>query len=115
MRLIEAYNDGAIGSRTAAMKAPYLDADTSGHLYLTAEQVRDHVVGRGVLTELLHGPSLGLGQWAGRTRPVTSPSVSATVRSTGSLSAYAERVLDDTPSAYFRMGDTSGGFAVIDV
>ncbi|HEX5769732.1 MAG TPA: amidohydrolase family protein [Nocardioidaceae bacterium] len=36
--------DGAIGSRTAAMKAPYLDADTSGHLYLTAEQVRDHVV-----------------------------------------------------------------------
>lgn len=42
---------------------------------------------------------------------VTSPSVSATVRSTGSLSAYAERVLDDTPSAYFRMGDTSGGFA----
>jgi hypothetical protein len=36
--------DGAIGSRTAAMKAAYLDSDTSGHLYLTAEQVRDHVV-----------------------------------------------------------------------
>ena len=36
--------DGAIGSRTAAMKGPYLDAETSGHLYLTAEEVRDHVV-----------------------------------------------------------------------
>jgi predicted amidohydrolase YtcJ len=36
--------DGAIGSRTAAMQAPYADAPTSGHLYLTAEQVRDHVV-----------------------------------------------------------------------
>jgi predicted amidohydrolase YtcJ len=36
--------DGAIGSRTAAMQAPYADAATSGHLYLTAEQVRDHVV-----------------------------------------------------------------------
>jgi predicted amidohydrolase YtcJ len=36
--------DGAIGSRTAAMHAPYLDSDTAGHLYLTAEQIRDHVV-----------------------------------------------------------------------
>ncbi len=36
--------DGAIGSRTAAMTGPYLDADSSGHLYLTAEEVRDHVV-----------------------------------------------------------------------
>jgi predicted amidohydrolase YtcJ len=36
--------DGAIGSHTAAMKAAYLDADTAGHLYLSAEQVRDHVV-----------------------------------------------------------------------
>ncbi len=36
--------DGAIGSRTAAMHAPYADSDTAGHLYLTREQVRDHVV-----------------------------------------------------------------------
>lgn len=36
--------DGAIGSRTAAMCAPYADADTHGHLYLGAEQVRDHVL-----------------------------------------------------------------------
>jgi predicted amidohydrolase YtcJ len=36
--------DGAIGSRTAAMHAPYSDADTCGHLYLDAEQVRDHVI-----------------------------------------------------------------------
>ena len=36
--------DGSIGSRTAAMRAPYVDADTAGHLYLTAEQARDHVV-----------------------------------------------------------------------
>lgn len=36
--------DGAIGSRTAALHEPYVDADTSGHLYLDAEQVRDHVV-----------------------------------------------------------------------
>lgn len=36
--------DGAIGARTAAMTTPYLDGDTSGHLYLTAEEVRDHVV-----------------------------------------------------------------------
>jgi predicted amidohydrolase YtcJ len=36
--------DGAIGSRTAAMHTPYADAETTGHLYLSAEQVRDHVV-----------------------------------------------------------------------
>jgi len=36
--------DGAIGSRTAAMLAPYADADTSGHLYLTAAEVRDHLL-----------------------------------------------------------------------
>jgi predicted amidohydrolase YtcJ len=36
--------DGAIGSRTAAMRAPYADGDTSGHLYLDVEQIRDHVV-----------------------------------------------------------------------
>jgi predicted amidohydrolase YtcJ len=37
--------DGAVGSRTAAMRAPYSDdAATSGHLYLTADQVARHVV-----------------------------------------------------------------------
>jgi predicted amidohydrolase YtcJ len=37
--------DGAVGSRTAALQAPYDDApETSGHLYLTAGQVADHVV-----------------------------------------------------------------------
>ncbi|CAN5177982.1 amidohydrolase [soil metagenome] len=37
--------DGAFGSRTAALSAPYTDApDTCGHAYVTAEQVRDHVV-----------------------------------------------------------------------
>lgn len=37
--------DGSIGSRTAALRAPYADApSTSGHGYLTADQVRDHVV-----------------------------------------------------------------------
>ena len=36
--------DGALGSRTAALHEPYADAATSGHLYLDAEQVADHVV-----------------------------------------------------------------------
>ena len=36
--------DGAIGSRTAAMLAPYADDKTSGHLYLDATQVHRHVV-----------------------------------------------------------------------
>jgi len=36
--------DGAFGSRTAALRDPYTDADTCGHAYLSAEQVRDHVV-----------------------------------------------------------------------
>lgn len=36
--------DGAVGSRTAALHAPYADADTRGHLYLDAEQVHRHVV-----------------------------------------------------------------------
>jgi predicted amidohydrolase YtcJ len=36
--------DGSIGSRTAALRAPYADAlDTSGHLYLHAEQIAGHV------------------------------------------------------------------------
>ena len=36
--------DGAVGSRTAALTEPYADAPTRGHLYLTVEQVADHVV-----------------------------------------------------------------------
>lgn len=37
--------DGAVGSRTAAMNAPYADdPSTSGHLYLSAEEVCRHVV-----------------------------------------------------------------------
>lgn len=37
--------DGAIGSRTAALAAPYADADTAGHLYIDRARVRDHVAG----------------------------------------------------------------------
>ncbi len=36
--------DGALGSRTAALRAPYDDADTAGHLYLDEVAVRGHVV-----------------------------------------------------------------------
>ena len=37
--------DGSIGSRTAALHAPYADApDSRGHAYLDPAQVRDHVV-----------------------------------------------------------------------
>ncbi len=37
--------DGAFGSRTAALAAPYADREGSrGHAYVTADQVRDHVV-----------------------------------------------------------------------
>ena len=37
--------DGAFGSRTAALSAPYADRpDTCGHAYLSSGQVRDHVV-----------------------------------------------------------------------
>ncbi len=37
--------DGSIGSRTAALRAPYTDAPTTcGHAYLDPAQVRDHVV-----------------------------------------------------------------------
>jgi predicted amidohydrolase YtcJ len=36
--------DGAIGSRTAHLCEPYADADTCGTQYLSAEQIRDHVV-----------------------------------------------------------------------
>jgi predicted amidohydrolase YtcJ len=37
--------DGAFGSRTAALSAPYADGPhTCGHAYVTPEQIRDHVV-----------------------------------------------------------------------
>ena len=36
--------DGSVGSRTSALHAPYADAETTGHLYLDAGQVADHVV-----------------------------------------------------------------------
>ncbi len=37
--------DGALGSRTAALSSPYADRNEScGHAYLTADQVRGHVV-----------------------------------------------------------------------
>ena len=37
--------DGAVGSRTAALNVPYTDdPSTRGHLYVTSDQVADHVV-----------------------------------------------------------------------
>ncbi len=37
--------DGALGSRTAALREPYADrADQRGHAYLTAEQIAEHVI-----------------------------------------------------------------------
>jgi predicted amidohydrolase YtcJ len=39
------YADGALGSHTAHLREPYLDADTSGFGYVTAEQVAGHLVG----------------------------------------------------------------------
>lgn len=36
--------DGSIGSRTAGLREPYNDAETNGHLYLHAAEIRDHVV-----------------------------------------------------------------------
>ncbi|MGH8894462.1 MAG: amidohydrolase, partial [Actinomycetes bacterium] len=38
------FADGSIGSHTAALRERYADADHAGHGYLTAAQVRDHVV-----------------------------------------------------------------------
>jgi predicted amidohydrolase YtcJ len=38
------FADGAIGSHTACLRAVYADDASSGHGYLTAAQVRDHVV-----------------------------------------------------------------------
>jgi hypothetical protein len=37
--------DGAIGSRTAALRQPYADAQTSGVRYLSTAEVTEHVVG----------------------------------------------------------------------
>lgn len=36
--------DGTIGSHTAALRTVYADADQNGHAYLTAAEIRDHVV-----------------------------------------------------------------------
>ncbi|SCL36181.1 hypothetical protein GA0070616_5420 [Micromonospora nigra] len=38
------FADGALGSRTAHVSRPYLDGDGCGHGYVSAEQVRDHLV-----------------------------------------------------------------------
>ncbi|WP_018680849.1 amidohydrolase [Actinokineospora enzanensis] len=61
--------DGALGSRTAALCAPYADADTSGALYLDAAQIAEHliacteagiqagfhVIGDGAVAEIVEG------------------------------------------------------------
>ena len=63
------FADGAIGSHTAALRTVYADADHTGHAYLGAAQVRDHVVacteaglqagfhaiGDGAMTEVTRG------------------------------------------------------------
>jgi predicted amidohydrolase YtcJ len=38
------YADGALGSRTAHLRSPYLDAPGCGHGHLTSAQVADHLV-----------------------------------------------------------------------
>ncbi|MCR3718185.1 MULTISPECIES: amidohydrolase [Prauserella salsuginis group] len=35
--------DGSLGSRTAALHAPYADADTTGNRYLEAHEIADHI------------------------------------------------------------------------
>ncbi|ADD43603.1 amidohydrolase [Stackebrandtia nassauensis] len=36
--------DGSIGAHTAAVTQPYADADTTGHAYLSAEDVEQHII-----------------------------------------------------------------------
>jgi predicted amidohydrolase YtcJ len=38
------FADGALGSQTAHLRTPYVDVESSGHGYLSAEQVASHVV-----------------------------------------------------------------------
>jgi hypothetical protein len=38
------YADGALGSHTAHLRQSYLDSPTSGHGYVSADQVRDHLL-----------------------------------------------------------------------
>ncbi|MBQ1046900.1 amidohydrolase family protein [Micromonospora sp. C51] len=38
------FADGALGSRTAHLSQPYVDGDGCGHGYLSADQVRDHLL-----------------------------------------------------------------------
>jgi hypothetical protein len=38
------FADGALGARTAHLREPYLDGGGHGHGYLSADQVRDHLV-----------------------------------------------------------------------
>lgn len=38
------FADGALGARTAHLREPYRDQDGHGHGYLSAEQVRDHLL-----------------------------------------------------------------------
>ncbi|MFC0531918.1 amidohydrolase [Phytohabitans kaempferiae] len=38
------YADGALGSQTAHLSESYLDAEGCGHAYVSAEQVRDHLL-----------------------------------------------------------------------
>jgi predicted amidohydrolase YtcJ len=38
------YADGALGAQTAHLRQPYVDSGGCGHGYLTAEQVRDHLL-----------------------------------------------------------------------
>jgi predicted amidohydrolase YtcJ len=37
--------DGSIGSHTSALRDPYADRDTTGHAYLSVDQLREHLVG----------------------------------------------------------------------
>ena len=37
--------DGSIGSHTSALRLPYADRATTGHAYLSAEQLREHLIG----------------------------------------------------------------------
>ncbi|GAA1694577.1 amidohydrolase [Fodinicola feengrottensis] len=39
------FADGALGSHTAALASPYVDSATKGHAYLSAVEIRDHVLG----------------------------------------------------------------------
>lgn len=109
--------DGAVGSRTAALHEPYADHDSRGHLYLSADQVADHVVActeAGIQAGFHVIGDRGVAETVAGFRAAAERLGSARLRTAGHRLEHLEMITAEQVSELARLGVTASVQPVFD-